>query len=392
MDNNFIEPKKTDEVEVPAPTPTPQPISPVPSKSEVSPTKKSHTKLIAGLVIVVILVIVGILLVSHKKASPALNNESPIRIGLSIPTASTVRWPNEASIMEKQASASGANVIEYNANGDTNTQISQIENLIAQKVNVIIVAANDSNLIAPVIKSAHKAGIKVIAYDRMINGPGITEYISFSSYQVGVDWANYIVSNLPANLKPANVAFLDGAPTDDNSPLLRQGVMSVLSPLIKSGKIDLVFDQNITNWDPSIAYSTFKTDVSSGTRIDAVIGGNDEIANSVIEVLQSMGEAGKIPVTGQDGELAAIQRIEAGTQALTIYKPGAYEADLAIKDAIALAKGKSVKSNTSVNNGSVVVPSYNFMPIPVTKTNINSVIIKGGVYTSGQIFSSQAGN
>jgi D-xylose transport system substrate-binding protein len=117
-----------------------------------------------------------------------------------------------------------------------------------------------------------------------------------------------------------------------------------------------------------------------------VIGGNDELANSVIEILQSENLAGKVPVTGQDGELGAIQRIEAGTQAMTVYKPGYDEANLAVKDALLMAAGKPVQSNNTTQNGTMDVPSYLFTPIPVTKTNVNSVIIKGGVYTSEQIF------
>jgi len=353
---------------------------------------KSKKKWLLVLVIVLV-VLVGagswwLVSKNNKPANTANTSGAGIRIGLSMATLSIARWPNEQSIMEKDAAAVGATVVAYNANNNTNTQISQIENLIAQKVNVIVVNAVDANLIAPVIASASQAGIKVIAYDRLIDGAGTTVYISFSSYKVGQDWANYIVSALPASLKIANVAFLDGASTDNNSTLLRNGVMSVFDPLVKSGKIDLVFNQNIANWDPSVAYTTFQADVATGTRIDAVIGGNDELANSAIEVLQSEGLAGKIPVVGQDGELGAIQRIEDGTQMLTVYKPGYDEANLAIKDAIALAKGQSIQSNTVTNNGTVNVPSYLFDPIPVTKANVNSVIIKGGVYTSKQIFGS----
>jgi|GEM_PF-82471 D-xylose transport system substrate-binding protein len=354
--------------------------------------KSSHGKskkkwLLILIVILVVLVGAGSWWLISKNHKPAASNESGagIRIGLSMATLTIARWPIEQNIMEKDAAAVGATVIAYNANNNTATQISQIEDLIAQKVNVIIVNANDASLLAPVIATASQAGIKVIAYDRLIDGTGTSEYISFNSTQTGVDWANYIVS-ATSNLKTVNVAFLDGSPTDNNATLLRNGVMSVLNPLIKSGKINLVFNQNTANWDPSIAYTTFQADVATGTRIDAVIAGNDELANSVIEVLQANGLAGKIPVTGQDGELGAIQRIEDGTQMLTVYKPGYDEADLAVKDAVALAKGQSVQSNTVTNNGTVNVPSYLFSPIMVTKANIESVIIKGGVYTSQQIF------
>lgn len=381
--------------DIPTPLTANQPTEPLVASTAEGPPPKPRRKLFLKLFLIILVVVllglgIYVLAKHNTSSSNSSTSSAPIRIGLSMATLSIARWPNEQSIMEKNAAAAGASVIAYNANDDTSTQISQIQDLIAQKVNVIIVVANDSSLLAPVTETAVKDGIKVIAYDRLIDGNGTTEYISFSSYEVGRDWANYIVSALPANLKPANVAFLDGAPTDNNNPQLRSGVMSVLQPLINSGKINLVFNQNIANWDPSVAYTTFKADVATGTRIDAVIGGNDELANSVIEVLQPLGLAGKTPVVGQDGELGAIQRIEAGTQMLTVYKPGYDEADLAIKDALALAKGQKVESNTMANNGTVNVPSYLFTPIQVTKTNVESVIIKGDVYTSAQILGTSA--
>jgi D-xylose transport system substrate-binding protein len=379
----------TEQLPPDTPVQNPAPGNGGPRHSAGSKPRLWHKSVVIGLILVVVTIIgaaAWFLLSKHTK--PTDMTSAPIRIGLSMGTLTTARWPVEEALMEKLAPKEGATVIAYNANGDTATQISQIENLIVQKVNVIIIVANDSSLLAPVTETAKNDGIKVIAYDRLIDGDGTSVYISFSSYQVGVDWANYIVSALPAGPSTANVAFIEGASTDNNVPQLKSGVMSVFNPLIQSGKIDLVFDQNIAGWDPGIAYTTFKTFMASGPRVDAVIGGNDEIANSAIEVLQPLGLAGKIPVVGQDGELGAIQRIEAGTQMLTVYKPGYDEADMAIKDAVELTKGQKVESNTTLNNGTVNVPSYLFTPIPVTKANVNSVIIKGGVYTSSQIYGS----
>jgi D-xylose transport system substrate-binding protein len=367
-----------------AETVPPNPTGPSQSGSSSHPGRKYLAIILALMIIAIVGVSAWLLLSTNPKTTTSTS--PPVRIGLSMGTLTTARWPVEEALMEKLAASEGATVVAYNANGDTATQISQIQNLIVQKVNVIIIVANDSSLLAPVTQTAKSDGIKVIAYDRLIDGSGTTEYISFSSYQVGVDWANYMVSVLPPSLKTANVAFIEGASTDNNVPQLKSGVMSVFNPLIKSGKIDLVFDQNIAGWDPGVAYTTFKTFMAGGTRVDAVIGGNDELANSAIEVLQPLGLAGKIPIVGQDGELGAIQRIETGTQMMTVYKPGVDEADMAIKDAIALTKGQTVKSNTTISNGTVNVASYLFTPIPVTKANVNSVIIKAGVYTSNQIF------
>jgi D-xylose transport system substrate-binding protein len=363
------------------------PVEP-PSNQTPSPVPRTHHKLALTAIVIIILVIVGggawFLVERHHKTTTVVNS-SPIRIGLSMATLDVQRWPDEQAIMEKQAAKLGDSIQAYNANSDNPTQISQIENLIAQKVNVIIIVANDAQAVAPATEDAQKAGIPVIAYDRLIEGNGTTEYISFSSYKVGQIWANYVLSVLPSSLKTDNIAFLDGPLSDNNSTQLRNGVMSILTPLIQSGKVNLVFNQNIDNWDPGIAYTTFKADLATGTRVDAVIGGYDGLAYGAIEALQEVGLAGKVPVVGQDAELAAIQRMEAGTQMMTVYKPGYELADLAIKDAVELAKNQKIQSNTTVNNGTVNVPSYLFDPIAVTKNDINSIIIKGGVYTLQQI-------
>ena len=361
------------------------PVSPV----VAPPTPRSRRKLFIVVVIIIVLVVAGgAWLLFGKSSKPAAKAATlaPVRIGLSLDSLQTARWGVEEGIMQKKAASLGATLTPYIANSDDATQISQIENLIAQKVNVIIIVAHDAAAVAPATEDAQKAGIKVIAYDRLMEGDGTTEYITFNNYKVGVLMAQNIVSLLPTTLKTANVAFLEGPLTDNNVPQVDNGVLSVLTPLINSGKIKLVFDQHITNWDPGVAYTTFKADLATGTRVDAVIGGNDDLAYGAIQALQEVGQAGKIPVTGQDAELAAVQRLIAGTQTLTVYKPGAELANRAVEDAIALTRGQKVQTNATEHNLTVGVPSYLFDPIGVTKDNITSTVIKGGTYTTQQVY------
>jgi D-xylose transport system substrate-binding protein len=309
-----------------------------------------------------------------------------VRIGLSLDSLETQRWGTEALIMKNKAAQMGAVLTTYNANRNDATQVSQIENLIAQKVDVIIIVAHDAQALAGATEDAKKAGIKVIAYDRLIEGNGTTEYISFSSFKVGEMWADTVVSALPASLKTVNIAFIEGPLTDNNVPQLSNGVMSVLTPLIKAGKVKLVFDQHIADWDPGAAYTAFKAYLATGKRADAVIGDNDDLGYGAIRALQEIGLAGKVPVTGQDAQLAAVQRLLSGTQLLTIYKPGSQLANRAIEDAIALTRGHAITTNATTSNKTVSVPTYLFDPVAVTKDTIKDTVIKGGAYTVEQVY------
>jgi D-xylose transport system substrate-binding protein len=333
---------------------------------------------------VVLIAIAGMFLyrLFVKPAAPAATTGNKPLIGFALGTLREDRWLTDRSLFIQRAEQLGADVIDVSTNYDAASQISQIENLIAQGVKVIVVVPADSDKIAPAIEEAHAAGVKIIAYDRMINNSDIDFYISFDNVKVGELEAQGVL----AVRDKGNFAYIGGAPTDNNAFLVKQGSMSVLDPKIKSGDIKLVLDQFTPLWDPTEAYKTMKAYLATGGPLDAVVAANDGTAFGVIEALKEKGLAGKIPISGQDAELSACQQIVEGIQTMTVYKPIKSEAYQAAETAVAMATGKSLNVNATVNNGKVDVPSYLIQPVAVDKNNMMDTVIKDGFHTYAEVY------
>jgi D-xylose transport system substrate-binding protein len=356
--------------------------------------KPKKTWLLAGVALGLIVLLVGgfaawKMLAKDPTPKPAASTTKSVRIGLSLDTLKIQRWADERDIMASKAAAMGATLTTAVAEGDNQTQVDQIENFVVQKMDVIVIVAADAAGVAPAIEKAHKAGIKVIDYDRLTLNSDSDLYISFDSVKVGFQAADYVVKAIPTTVKVPNIAFLGGSKTDNNAFLVKDGAMSVIDPLVKSGKAKLVFDQFITDWSPSEAYTKFKEFLDGGGKVDAVVTSYDGLAFGAVKALQEKGLDGKVPVSGQNGELQAIQRIAAGTQTMTAYKPGKPLAEKTIELAIDMANGKNVTGTGTINNKKRNVPSHLFDPIPVTKENIKDTVIKDGTFTSAQIYTAQ---
>jgi D-xylose transport system substrate-binding protein len=184
----------------------------------------------------------------------------------------------------------------------------------------------------------------------------------------------------------ANVMIVDGASTDPNAAQVHGGVMEVLQPMINAGKVKVVYDQYTPNWDPDIANSDVLSFLATGVKVNAIICANDAMADGVAAALKTDGLLGEIPLSGQDGAVSAMQRLVAGTQTVSVYKPLKIEADIAIEAAVDLAEGKKLPVNTTFNNGLTNVPSYLLTPEAVTKSNINSTVIKDDFLTTQAIY------
>jgi D-xylose transport system substrate-binding protein len=321
----------------------------------------------------------------YKPAAAPVAEEA-VRIGLSLDTVKIERWATERDIMAQKASKMGATLTTAIAEGNNDTQVSQIENFITQKVDVIIIVAFDANGLSKVTDEARAAGIKVINYDRLTLGSSPDLYISFDSVKVGKQAAQYVVDAIAKTIAVPNIAFVGGSTTDNNSYLVKEGAMSVLDPLVKSGKAKLVYDKFTTDWSPSEAYANYKKFLDGGGKADGVVTSYDGLAFGVVKALKERSLDGKVAVSGQNGELQAIQRIADGTQTMTAYKPGKPLAEKTVELAIDMAKGKKISTNGVTNNKKINVPSYLFDPIPVTKANINDTVIKDGTFTSEQIY------
>lgn len=336
---------------------------------------------------IVVLAVGGVVLYHYlflKPAPSVTSEESKPLIGFSLGSLREGRWATDRADFIKKAQQLGATVVDASTDYDVAAQISQIKNLITQGVKVLVIVPADSDKIAPVIAEAQKAGVKVIAYDRMINSTGVDFYVSYDNVKVGELEAQGVL----AVKDKGNFAYIGGAPTDNNALLVQQGSMFVLEPKIKSGDIKLVLNQLTPNWDPTIAYQTMKAYLATGGPLDAVVAANDGTAFGVIQALKEKGLAGKIPVSGQDAELSACQQIVQGTQTMTVYKPLQNEADAAAEVAVAMAMGKPLDlyANATTNNGQIDVPSDLLAPEVVNKDNMADTVIKDGFHTYTEVY------
>jgi len=294
------------------------------------------------------------------------------------------RWLIDRDIMIAKAKEAGAEIILKNANESAEEQKKQIQDLIKEKVDVIIIVAYDKYSLSGVISSARRKKIKVIAYDRMIMNTEIDLHISFDNRMIGRKMAEAV----SGGVEKGNVVIVNGAETDNNSYEYNKGVYEVLDPRIKSGEINVVKEVWAENWRESDAYESIHYVIENGIGIDAVIAANDRLADGVIKALAEYKLSGIVPVVGHDAELAACQRIVEETQYATIFKPIDEMAVQAISSAIKMAKDEKIENLGLINNGLHEVPLLfiNDGIETVTKGNIDEIIIKSGFYTRNEVY------
>jgi len=342
-----------------------------------------------------VLIVVGIIIAgtffflkhpSHTEVPRALPSErnaaKDIVIGFSLGTLREDRWSKDAEFFTKAAESLGATVNILFADNDKAKQLSQAENLILQGVNVLLILPQDAAGVTSIVDMAHKAGIKVISYDRLIKNADVDYYISFDNYKVGEFEAQAVLGQVSRG----NIAYIGGSPDDNNSIMFKEGAMRLLGPKIKSGDISLVVDTFTPDWKPEEAYKTMKAYLEVHKTIDGVVAANDGTAFGVIQALKEYGLAGKVPVSGQDAEMGACQRVIAGTQTATVYKSIKLLAAGAAEAAIAMATGEKVKVNTTINNGKIDVPTFFLTPVAVTKENMMETVIKDGYQTQDDVY------
>lgn len=307
-----------------------------------------------------------------------------IKIGLSMDSLRVERWQKDRDIFKARAEELGAEVIVQSADGDARRQNDQADNMLTQGVDVLVVIAKDGVAAAHIVEAAHKEGVKVLAYDRLIMNSDVDLYISFDNEQVGYLQAEYIARQVPQG----NYFLLGGSPTDNNAHLLRKGQLRALQPLIDRGDIKVIAEQWAIDWDPHDALKKTENVLTQHhNQIDAVVASNDGTAGGVIQALAAQKLAGKVPVSGQDADLAACQRIVEGTQAVTVYKPIRLIATKAAEAAIALAKGETIPEATQkVNNGKTDVSSILLTPVQVDKANLDEAVIKDGFHSQEDVY------
>ncbi len=308
-------------------------------------------------------------------------------IGFLMDTLKEERWQRDKELVEKRAQELGAQLDVQVANGSDSEQIKQAENMLAKKVDVLIVAPHNGEIAATIVEMAHREGVPVISYDRLIKNADVDLYVSHQVFKMGEMQAQYLLDHLPPGTpKPANFVLVQGSPTDNNARLLHDGQMNVLKPAQDRGDIKIVVDQPAKEWLQSEALNIVENALTQvNNNVAAVLASNDGTARGAIQALDGQKLTGKVLVTGQDADLPSLQYILQGKQTMTIYKPIQPLAYGAVDAALKLARGENVETNDTVDNGRKKVPSKLFEPQAVDKNNLVSTIVKDGYQTIEKI-------
>lgn len=309
--------------------------------------------------------------------------DDTLKIGLSVTDLSLERWQHDRDMFTEKAKELGAEVIVQSADNDESKQLTQIQNMLSQGIDVLVIIAVNSDSLSPVVDQAKKEGVKVLAYDRLVTNSDVDAYVSFDNVRVGELQAEYIVKQVPKG----NYFLMGGSPTDNNAKLFREGQMNVLQPLIDKGDIKVVGDQWVEKWDATEAMGIMENALTANkNNIDAVVASNDATAGGAIQALAAQGLAGKVAISGQDADLAGVQRIAEGTQTMTVYKPIKLLATTSAEVAVKLGKGEDIQADDTINNGKVDVPYIKLDPVMVDKENLMDTVIKDEFHAYDDVY------
>lgn len=315
-----------------------------------------------------------------------INQESMcanFKIGMSVDDLRLERWQRDRDIFTEAAKKLGAEVIAVSANGDSDKQMRDAENLISQGIDLLVVIPNNGDVMRAIVNQAHEEGVKVLAYDRLLTNCDVDAYISFDNQKVGELQGQAILKAMPKG----NYFLMGGSPTDNNAKMFRAGQMKVIQSEIDNGNIKIVGDQWVKDWGPEEAMKIMENAlIANDNKIDAVVASNDSTAGGAIQALAAQNLAGKVPISGQDADLAGVKRVADGIQTVTIYKPILKLAKEAAELSMKMIRNESLGNFEMVNNGYKQVPSLLLEPIPVTKDNIEGTIVKDGFHRADDIY------
>jgi len=301
-------------------------------------------------------------------------------IGVSWSNFQEERWKTDEAAIKAAVAAAGDKYISADAQSSAQKQLADIESLIAQGANALIVLAQDSSAVAPAVQKAVDEGIPVIGYDRLIENPNAF-YITFDNKEVGRLEARGVFAVKPTG----NYAFIKGSSADPNADFLFAGQIEVLKGAITAGKIKNVGEAYTDGWLPANAQRNMEQILTkNNNNVDAVVASNDGTAGGAIAALAAQGLAGSVPVSGQDGDHAALNRIALGAQTVSVWKDARALGKKAVEIALLLADGKSIRDIpgvTQFNGGPkhVEMNSLFLTPIPITRENLDVVIDAGWI-------------
>jgi D-xylose transport system substrate-binding protein len=309
----------------------------------------------------------------------AAGDEGPTAVGVSWSNFQEERWKTDEAAIREGLAAHGARYLSADAQGSSEKQLSDVEGLIARGAQVLILLAQDSGAIHPALALARAEGIPVIAYDRLIESPGVF-YISFDNVEVGRLQARALEALRPQG----RYVFIKGSAQDPNSDFVHSGQVEVLRPAIEAGRIEVVGEQYVDGWLPELAQRVMEQILTANRdRVDAVVCSNDGMAGGVVAALSAQGLTG-VPVSGQDGDHAALNRVARGLQTVSVWKDARSLGAEAARVALLLGRGVAsgdVPGATRFRKGprAHAVDAILLAPVPITRDNLDVVIDAGWV-------------
>ncbi len=296
-------------------------------------------------------------------------------VGVSWNNYNEERWAKSDEPAIKAAlDAAGASYISSDAGSSAEQQLTDVENLIAQGADALIILAQDGTAILPAVQSALDQGVPVISYDRLIEDPG-TLYVTFDNVDVGRKQAEVIYGLVPEG----NYVIIKGNQADANADFLRAGMEEIIGDAVAAGDITIVGETYTDNWDPALAQTQMEQYLTqANNEVDAVLSENDGMATGVVAALEAQGLAGQVPVSGQDGDAAALNRVALGTQSVSVWKDARELGRAAGEAAVALAQGTALADIAGVvqfdSPGGNSMTSILLEPIPITQDNLQIVL------------------
>ena len=334
-------------------------------------------------IVVILFVLIAIVVFSKEKEIPDNNMEEKdsIQIGMSFDSFVIERWIRDRDVFVSTARELGAEVNVQNANGDIEEQKKHIEYFIDKGMDAIVIICIDSYGLREHVQKAQDAGIRVIAYDRLIMDANVDLYISFDNAMVGTMMAEALVDN---GISGGNVLMLGGSSADSNVHMLEGGFRDTM----EQNNVTILDSIHAENWEAEVAGTYIYEHMDVVSKTDAIMCGNDNLASQVVPALSARRLAGEVLVVGQDADLQACQRIVEGTQLMTVYKPVEKLAKCAAECVVELVEGGKVTGEDVVtfHDGSNEVPYIGIMPISVTEENINEVIIDSGFHLKEDVY------
>jgi len=321
-------------------------------------------------------------LAAGAAAAPAWAQQrrgGPLVVGVSWSNFQEERWRTDEAAIRAALERAGAQYVSADAQSNNAKQLADVEGLLARGIGALIVLAQDARAIQPAVRRAQAEGIPVLGYDRLIEVPGVF-YLTFDNVEVGRMQAREVMKVKPEG----NYVFIKGSSADPNADFLNAGQREVLKPAIDAGRIRIVGEQYTDGWRPEVAQRNMEQILTANqNRVDAVVASNDGTAGGAIAALAAQGLAGRVPVSGQDGDHAALNRIALGTQTVSVWKDARELGAKAGEIVVALARGTQPGAVQGARKwrspGGMDLDAVLLRPVPITRDNLATVIEAGWV-------------